>query len=436
LCIQKALKLFIVSLLAVFLSATAFFVPYTAAYGAPDNPPGEPDVGMPANRQIDNNGVLLDPDLINPLEGRYDFQLTPSEGSTRAYVSIPAAVLAALCIENPNFQLSFVAPFGIYMMPAAIVNGLEGLDKNELRSASFRITLSERSADEELQNIFKKALPKAKPISLLVEFKLELIDTASKEVLLNINYPIGPMEQLLSLEGAELPRYYGVYSYDESSQGFAFAPHKAVDYGDETYLSVALTGSGIYMAAEYQAAFTDVPATAWYAIPVLKAAGKLLVRGTGGDSYEPERAVTRAEFTQMIANALLLPEASGGAPYTDVSADQWYYNAITRAKALGLLDGFTEKSFYPNRPITREEMAVILAAVLRKCGFTSEAALGQFTDSVAITPAFMPDIALVFGAGLMMGVSYSKFDPKGVTTRAQAATVQIRLLEILEMIDK
>jgi hypothetical protein len=57
---------------------------------------------------------------------------------------------------------------------------------------------------------------------------------------------------------------------------------------------------------------------------------------------------------------------------------------------------------------------------------------GQNIATINSTQGSSQDII----TGLMMGVSYDKFDPKGVTTRAQAATVQIRLLEILNMIDK
>jgi hypothetical protein len=378
---------------------------------------------------------MIDPSVINPLEGRYVMELTPKEGAKSVYVSVPAAVLAGARLQNPDFSIDIEAPFGIFRLPADMEDRVGDLDETVLRFASFRVTLTDRSADSALLAAFKKSLPHAKAISAFVEFKLELIDTASKELLMPINDLLGHIEQLLPVLVPEFPPYYGVFRYNEPALSFAYAPHLAMEYGDEAYASVALTGSGVYVAAENQVAFMDLPANAWYTPGVLKAASKLLVRGVGDDSYEPGRAVTRAEFVQMIANALLLPE-TGGSPYADVTAGQWYYSAITSAKDLGLLDRFTEKSFYPNRPITREEMAVILGAVLRKCGFTSDAVLAQFLDSADMESDYRPDIALVFGTGLMMGVSYDKFDPKGVTTRAQAATVQIRLLETLNMIDK
>ena len=430
--IPKLLKICV-----TFLWAVSFCTVSSIALAAWPNGAPEDDtvLGLPTGRQIDCNGELINPDVLNPLEGGYTFELTPKTSSESVYVSLPAAVLAGVSLENPNFNIGIEAPFGLYMFSAAIADSLEELDKNDLRQASFRITLTDKSADAPLLEFFSKSLPNAKAISAFVEFKLELIDSESKDILMPIGDLVGPMEQLLPVSGSEFPLYYGVFRYDESQKGFAYAPHLARYFDDDPYASVALTGSGIYVAAENSLSFSDVPSTAWYAGTVKKAAAKLLVQGVGDNKYQPERAVTRAEFTQMIANALLLPEASV-APYADVSAGQWYYSAIARAYDMGLLEKFKDKNFYPNQPITREEMAVILGAILRLCGMTTNASLGHFTDSADMNSDYRLDIALVFDTGLMQGTSYDKFDPKGVTTRAQAATVQIRLLETLNMIDK
>jgi hypothetical protein len=391
----------------------------------------------PYNRQIDKNGAMIDPGILNPSQGSYIMELTPKEGANQVYVSIPAATLAGLRLQNPDFYIDIEAPFGIYRLPVNIEDRLEDLDEIVLRTSSFRVTLTDKTADKAITDALQKSLPQAKAISSFVDFKLELIDTLSKEILMQISDFAGIIEHQLPVLAAQVTKYYGAFRFNEATQSFNFVPHNAapVDTSGRQYITFLHSGNGIYVAVDNHVPFSDVPENAWYASLVSKAAAKSLVKGVGNNSYEPNRAVTRAEFVQMIVNAMLLPE-TGSNPYKDVAADQWFYSAITRSYALGLLDQFTQDSFYPNRPITREEMATILAAVLRKCGVSSTAALGQFTDAVSMENAYMPDIALVFSTGLMQGVSDDKFDPKGVTTRAQAATVQIRLLETLNMIDK
>ena len=194
--------------------------------------------------------------------------------------------------------------------------------------------------------------------------------------------------------------------------------------------------------------FVDVDPKEWYWEYVEEAASYSLVKGIGNDRFAPERNVTRAEFVQMVYNALQLPKpAPGGKPFTDVSSSEsgdWYYDAIMSARNEGLLDKFAaqDSKFYPNRPITREEMAVILAAVARREGFKDEDFTNARThpddiymDSGMIKQDYKSDLKLVYDLELMEGkpMTNSKgaatrgFDPKGVAIRAEAATVMVRL---------
>jgi hypothetical protein len=141
----------------------------------------------------------------------------------------------------------------------------------------------------------------------------------------------------------------------------------------------------------------------------------------------------------MMANALQLPRAeTGTAQYGDVLPADWHYNAVMRARSAGLLDRFTEPDFRPNAPITRIEMTNILAAILRLHGFRSvepDVFLITFLDSAAIaSPTNTRNAAMVHHYGLMNGINATHFAPFGHTTRAQAATVQIRLLVLLKYI--
>lgn len=389
----------------------------------------------PLNRQIDKNGVMIDPKAIEARAGSYTLEVAPKDSDNQVYVSIPAATLAGIMIQNPDFDFIIEAPFGIYRLPVDIGYRIGDIDEGLLRFVSFRVTLTDNSADRELAAAFKKSLPNAKPLSGFVDFKLEMIETDNNEVLSQIIEYDDIIERLLPVFVEQVPKYYGIFCYNKSTQSFAFTPHSVVNINKKPYLAFYIGRDTIHVAAENNVFFVDVPANAWYTSTVQQAAAKALVRGVGNDNYEPSRSVTRAEFTQMITNALLLRE-NDVPPYKDVTKGQWYYNAVMHTYAKGFLHQFKENNFYPDRPITREEMATVLAAVLRSCEITSTAALGDFEDSVDINNAYMQDIALVFGAGLMQGVSENKFDPQGVTTRAQAATVLIRLLETLNMIDK
>src|SRR5699024_9124655 len=74
-------------------------------------------------------------------------------------------------------------------------------------------------------------------------------------------------------------------------------------------------------------AFDDVPDGAWYATPVNVMAGLGIVDGVGDDKFEPNREITRAEFTTMAMRFADVP--SGGVNiFTDVNPDDWFYSYV------------------------------------------------------------------------------------------------------------
>jgi hypothetical protein len=154
----------------------------------------------------------------------------------------------------------------------------------------------------------------------------------------------------------------------------------------------------------------------------------------------------------MMVNALDLPRAaSAEVSYTDVSPSDWFYDAIMRAHTRGLLYWMTGNEFRPNQAITRGEMARILAAELRFHGHRVSdddrfAFVNGFMDSSGISEANFDNAVLVSSLGIIRGIpaylangtrtgTYN-FGPNGHTTRAQAATVLIRLLETIAFIDR
>jgi len=236
-----------------------------------------------------------------------------------------------------------------------------------------------------------------------------------------------------------MPKYWGALRYNDTSRQFEFVPHTANTVNGRLYVVIKSKTNSVYVVVENPVTFSDVRAGEWYTEYIAKAGSKKLVNGVGNGLYEPERAVTRAEFVQMMANALQLTKASSATgAYNDVTGD-WYYDAVMRVKSAGLLAKFTGDRFNPNQPITREEMAVILAAAIRHESPASASKAvnvsGLFNDYGRFNADYISDIELVYGVGIMNGVGNKLFDPKGTTTRAQAATVQIRLLETLRFID-
>lgn len=108
--------------------------------------------------------------------------------------------------------------------------------------------------------------------------------------------------------------------------------------------------------------FSDVKENAWYAQAVQTLAGLGIVKGVGEDRFEPQRAITRAEFTAIAAR--FAKAASGSVRFSDVPETHWAYSAIATAAEYGWIVGSGDGTFSPNANITRAEAAAIVNRML------------------------------------------------------------------------
>lgn len=111
--------------------------------------------------------------------------------------------------------------------------------------------------------------------------------------------------------------------------------------------------------------FTDVPADAWYAKAVNTLASLGMLGGYPDGTFQPERTITRAEFAVV---ALAFTDGGSGAScsFTDVSRSDWFYPYAAQASEYGWIGGYPDGSFRPNNPITRAEVSVIVNNMLER----------------------------------------------------------------------
>ncbi|HJB80443.1 MAG TPA: S-layer homology domain-containing protein [Candidatus Flavonifractor intestinigallinarum] len=195
--------------------------------------------------------------------------------------------------------------------------------------------------------------------------------------------------------------------------------------------SAALLDYG-FALLEYQSPYDDV-AYHWCREDVagLKELGVEL--HAQEDAFRPDDPVTRAEFTAMLYTALEQKEALPQAPegleepdFTD-TADSWAADYIHQAAALGLVNGADANSFAPDRPITRQEIMTILDRCL---DLPDENGLG-FADDGDIAFWALEAAARTTAAGLFQGGNGNALMPLATSTRAEAAAVLSRVVELL-----
>ncbi|MGE4277573.1 MAG: S-layer homology domain-containing protein [Lawsonibacter sp.] len=400
---------------------------------------------------ISVNGENFDPANIDTDGDSGTIEVVPN-GNT-AYVTIPSRVLAQLLDTTKRhstpFSIAISAPYGQYLIPADLAEHIPGfselLSENHLTAAgiSFRLTLTDRSDDKDLLNTIKTGLPSSRMLGHPVEFRLDIINNKTGASIAEVTeFDCGIVRMVPMPEDLEaMPEFWGAFRYHAASQTFEFVPHSVQTIDGVRYVAFYSRTNSVYLAAENPIVFTDLKDGFWGTPYLEHAAAQGLIHGIGNNLVAPDRAVTRAEFVQMIANAVQLPSPEPGASaYTDVADENaWYYNAILKAASAGILKGFSQSDFNPNAPITRQEMAGILAEVISYEGISSLAehtALDRiFSDYGQINPNAMNDVETVYQLNLMQGTETGEFLPEASASRAQAAAVILRLSELPDRFD-
>jgi hypothetical protein len=396
---------------------------------------------------INQNGVKIDLAKIDTKKSSVVLDIMPNKDGL-AYVTVPYHVLTSLSEKNSDFIIEIKSSFASYQLPVnfsdLIPNMKDLLTKNNLKAEdiSFKINLTDKSNDKTIQNTLEKSLPKALRFYGVVDFNITIINTKTEAELGTASNFTKQIKRIIPMQKdmKNMPVQWGAFRYNELKKKFDFVAATTLKTDDVINVIISSDTNSLYVVAENKISFLDVNTEFWGASYIEKAAAKGLVEGVGNGLYMPEKETSRAEFVQMIANAINLPTVKiDTKSYTDVKINDWYYDAIVKAKSAGLLDRFKGEGFNPDATITREEMAMISAAVVRaKNILTTENKIDLstvFDDYQDIDELTLTDIELVYKLKIMQGVGNKKFDPRGITTRAQAATMQINLLKALGMID-
>ena len=155
-----------------------------------------------------------------------------------------------------------------------------------------------------------------------------------------------------------------------------------------------------------------------------------IMGGMGNGTFAPTGTTTRAQIVQILYNLEGTPAVSGTTPFTDLTAN-WYKPAILWAYQNNVVAGTSPTTFDPERPVTREQIAVILTQymfhVLKMERTWTPADLSTFPDGANVSgwaKEAMQDavaLGLINGTKAPDGLVY--LDSQGSAARQQVATI-------------
>ncbi|MFD2368507.1 DUF4855 domain-containing protein [Brevibacillus sp. GCM10020057] len=155
-----------------------------------------------------------------------------------------------------------------------------------------------------------------------------------------------------------------------------------------------------------------------------------LISGQGDGRFYPQKPISRQDIAVLLTKVVgLLPQATESASFADVPADSPYAPYIYGLAKLGVMNGRGDQTVGAADPLTRQELAVLLSRLMRasQVAQTANAAAPVYSDEQDMADYAREAIETVSAQRLMQGAS-GKFNPLGTVTRAEAAVIAERVL--------
>lgn len=177
--------------------------------------------------------------------------------------------------------------------------------------------------------------------------------------------------------------------------------------------------------------FSDVNKDDWHYEAVKYVYEKNLMQGTG-KGFEPDSNMTRAMLVTVLYRLANPDEKTATVTFNDISADNWFFDAVSWATENNIVNGTGNGEFLPNENITREQMALIIYRFVKMQGINTDefSNLENFADAEDISSWAIDGMKWANSVNLINGTSETSLSPKNTATRAQVATILMRLCEL------
>ena len=177
--------------------------------------------------------------------------------------------------------------------------------------------------------------------------------------------------------------------------------------------------------------FLDVSRTDWFYYDVRYVCENGLMNGTSRNRFSPYSTATRGMLVTILYRMENEPRCFGSAAFSDVKPGAYYEKAVVWASQNNIVSGYTDGTFRPDAPVTREQLASILYRYTLYRGQDVSAgettSLTGYGDAQAVSSYALPAMRWACGTGILQGAN-GKLNPSGLATRAQLAAMLHRYL--------
>ena len=347
--------------------------------------------------------------------------------SKAAKVSIPSAFLKQYKKENTNLPISIRTDVAQFTLSTELIDKLVSLYPEE------SLTVEISSLTDENGTQVRQAIADTGLTDVLVnpvDFKLMAGNQEITEFFGNY------VERKLILGLQVDPEHVVAVWFDPKTGALSSVPVLVRNVNGQTEAIIKSNHNSIYAVVSADKKFKDLE-NHWAQKDVEMMANKLIVKGVQPDIFEPNRAITRAEFVALLVRGLGMQEKPLPKHLTDIKEDAWYAGSVGAAIDAGLIRGYGNQSFGPEKVITREEIAVIAEKAVDYVQTlntipSSEEYKEVYSDSSTVSPWAQQAMAQATEQGLIKGVSPDLLAPKQHATRVEATSILKRFLQLIK----
>jgi len=369
------------------------------------------------------------PTIVIPVTGQAD----------QIYVELSGDAVAALGRQSGTLELQ--TPLGTYRIPAAKlpVSQLAQSFGGTIDTARLTVRVHIAQGDAGKRALLEEAakegdfLVAAPPVDFFVtvsygeqSLEADRFDTyVEREIPLPAGADPSRITTAVVLENDGNVRHVPTY----------------VSQRDGRYVAIvnSLTNS-TYALILNAAEFADM-AGHWAEQAVADMGSRLIVSGAGAGLFDPDAPITRAQFLSIVIRALGLSDRGANANFSDIADGAWYAGVAAKATEYGIVRGYEDGTFRPNKTITRAEAFVIAANAMKLAGLDTDMSaadqadtLSAFSDGGRVGAWAAPAAAAAVKRGLVHGYR-GTLRPDASITRAETAILLRTLLIQAGLID-
>ncbi|WP_175480767.1 DUF2252 family protein [Paenibacillus sp. OK003] len=207
----------------------------------------------------------------------------------------------------------------------------------------------------------------------------------------------------------------GLYWFNEQAQKWVSLDNMKVDQMNGTVsgtinhftkFAVLVSDKTVTQAPEGTKNFTDLVGH-WASGSIMDLVELGVIQGYPDNSFRPDKKITRAEFVTLIIKALHL-QGFADKGFADTTT-HWAQDAISTAAGLGIVNGYSDDTFGPDELVTREQMATM---VVRAAQIADSDSNISFSDVAEISGWARAALATAITNGLVNGYPDGKFETK------------------------